>query len=162
MQIKKDWKYYLGLMLFGASFLPYVTIFFIMPFWGLSAARYLIISSLLAMSAEAMFVLSVMFLGRTIVDVMKAAIKRVFKSAFSQQRPISYTRYVIGMIMFVSSMIYPTLSIEMILYFHEVSFVGQLNMMFILFSGDIMFIASFFVLGAGFITRLKSAFKYQQ
>jgi hypothetical protein len=64
--------------------------------------------------------------------------------------------------MFFASLIYPTVITEMILIFNKVKQVGELNMMFILFSGDIMFIASFFVLGNDFITKLKSAFRYQQ
>ncbi|API86037.1 transporter suffix domain-containing protein [Francisella uliginis] len=158
---KKDWKYCLGLMLFCLSFVPYIIVFCIMPFLGLSTASYLAISSILLASAEGMFVISVMLLGRTIVDAMKAGVKRVFKSAFSQQKPISYKRYLLGIIMFFASLIYPTVITEMVLIFDKVKQVGELNMILILFSGDLIFIASFFVLGTDFITKLKSAFKYR-
>jgi hypothetical protein len=133
-----------------------------MPFLGLSAASYLAISSILLASAEGMFVLSVMLLGRAIIDAIKAGIKKIFKSAFSRQKPISYKRYLLGIIMFFASLIYPTFVTEMILIFDKIKQVGELNMIFILFSGDVIFIASFFVLGTDFITKLKSAFKYQQ
>lgn len=132
-----------------------------MPFLGLSTASYLAISSILLASAKGMFVISVMLLGRTIVDAMKAGVKRVFKSAFSQQKPIGYKRYLLGIIMFFASLIYPTVITEMILIFDKVKQVGELNMILILFSGDLIFIASFFVLGTDFITKLKSTFKYR-
>ncbi|QIW11066.1 transporter suffix domain-containing protein [Francisella sp. LA112445] len=159
---KKDWKYYLGIVFFCLSFVPYIIVFCIMPFLGLSAASYLAISSILLASAEGMFVLSVMLLGRAIIDAIKAGIKKIFKSAFSGQKPISYKRYLLGIIMFFASLIYPTLVTEMILIFDKIKQVGELNMIFILFSGDVIFIASFFVLGTDFVTKLKSAFKYQQ
>ncbi|ASG69059.1 cytochrome C biogenesis protein cycl [Francisella halioticida] len=160
--MKKDWKYYLGLMLFCLSFAPYIIVFCIMPFLDLSTASYLAVSSILLVSAEGVFVLSVMLLGKTIVDAIKAGIKKIFKSAFSQQKSISYQRYLLGMIMFFASLIYPTVITEMILIFNKIKEVGELNMVFILFSGDVIFIASFFVLGSDFITKLKSAFKHQQ
>jgi hypothetical protein len=139
----KDWKYYLGILLFILSFVPYVIVFCIMPFLSLSAAQYLAASSILLISAEGIFVLSVMLLGKTIIDAIKAAIKTIFKSAFTQHKPISYSRYIIGLVMFFASLIYPTLVIELIL-----------------FSGDVIFITSFFVLGGEFIAKLKLAFKY--
>ena len=129
-----------------------------MPFLGLSTASYLAISSILLASAEGMFVISVMLLGRTIVDAMKAGVKRVFKSAFSQQKPISYKRYLLGIIMFFASLIYPTVITEMILIFDKVKQVGELNMILILFSGYLIFIASFFVLGADFYNKVKVGF----
>ncbi|MDE4988649.1 cytochrome C biogenesis protein cycl, partial [Francisella tularensis subsp. holarctica] len=74
---------------------------------------------------------------------------------------ISYTRNSIGLIMFFASLVYPTLVLEMILIFDKINQVGQLYMMLILFSGDIICIAIFFVLGGDFIIKLKSLFKYQ-
>ncbi|MBD1307836.1 cytochrome C biogenesis protein cycl, partial [Francisella tularensis subsp. holarctica] len=82
-------------------------VFVIMPFLGLSTSSYLAASSILLISAEAIFLVSVMLLGRAImllgraiIDAIKAAIKKVFKSAFINQKPISYTRHSIGLIMF--------------------------------------------------------------
>lgn len=160
--MEKDSKYYLGILLFILSFVPYILVFVIMPFLGLSTSSYLAASSILLISAEAIFLVSVMLLGRAIIDAIKAAIKKVFKSAFTNQKPISYTRHSIGLIMFFASLVYPTLLLEMILIFDKINQVGQLNMMLILFSGDIIFIASFFVLGGDFISKLKSLFKYQK
>lgn len=157
----KDIKYYLGLSLFIISFIPYIVVFAILPFVGLSTATYLAVSSILLISAEVMFVISVMLLGKTIITAIKSAIKQVFKNAFSQQKPISYKRYMIGIVMFFSSLVYPTVSMELILLFDKVVQVGEINMVLILFSGDVIFIGSFFVLGSDFITRLKLAFKYE-
>jgi hypothetical protein len=53
-----------------------------MPFLGLSTASYLAISSILLASAEGMFVLSVMLLGRAIIDAIKAGIKRYLNLLF--------------------------------------------------------------------------------
>lgn len=159
--MKKDWKYYFGLSLFVLSFVPYIVVFCILPFVGLSTTSYLAASSVLLISAEGMFVLSVMFLGKTIIDTIKSGIKTIFKSAFSQQKPISYKRYLLGLIMFFTSLVYPTVAMEMILLFEKVHQIGQFNMMLILFSGDIIFILSFFVLGSDFISKLKLAFKYE-
>lgn len=41
--------------------------------------------------------MSVMLLDRVIIDAIKAVIKKVFKSTFASQTPISRTRYVIGL-----------------------------------------------------------------
>ncbi|APC90932.1 MULTISPECIES: transporter suffix domain-containing protein [Francisella] len=158
--MKKDWKYYLGILFFILSFVPYIVVFAVMPFLGLSTSSYLAASSILLISAEGMFVVSVMLLGRAIMDTIKSAIKKVFKSAFTSQKPISQTRHVIGLGMFFTSLIYPTLITEMILLFDKVQQVGQLTMMLILFSGDVIFVASFFVLGGEFISKLRAAFKY--
>ena len=133
-----------------------------MPFMGLSTSSYLAASSILLISAEGIFVVSVMLLGRAIIDAIKAVIKKVFKSAFASQTPISRTRHVIGLVMFFASLIYSTLITKMILLFDKVQQVGQLNIIVILFSGDIIFIASFFVLGSEFISKLKAAFKYHK
>ncbi|KFJ42610.1 transporter suffix domain-containing protein [Francisella philomiragia] len=156
----KDWKYYLGLLLFILSFVPYIVVFCIMPFLGLSTSSYLAISSILLVSAEGIFLISVMLLGKVIIDTIKSAIKTIFKSAFTTQKPISRKRHSIGLVMFFASLVYPTLLLEMILIFDKISQVGQLNMMFVLFSGDIIFVASFFVLGGDFINKLKSVFRY--
>ncbi|MDE5000934.1 cytochrome C biogenesis protein cycl, partial [Francisella tularensis subsp. holarctica] len=77
--------------------------FLIMPFLGLSTSIYLADSSILLISAEAIFIVSVMLLVRAIIDAIKAAIKKVFKSSFINQKPISYTRHRIGLIMFFAS-----------------------------------------------------------
>lgn len=156
--MKKDWKYYLGILLFILSFVPYIVVFAIMPFMGLSTSSYLAASSILLISAEGIFVVSLMLLGRAIIDAIKAVIKKVFKSAFASQTPISRTRHIIGLVMFFTSLIYPTLITE----FDKVQQVGQLNIIVILFSGDVIFIASFFVLGGEFISKLKVAFKYHK
>ncbi|MEY8702116.1 transporter suffix domain-containing protein [Francisella philomiragia] len=158
--MKKDWKYYLGLLLFILSFVPYIVVFCIMPFLGLSTSSYLAISSILLVSAEGIFLISVMLLGKVIIDTIKSAIKTIFKSAFTTQKPISRTRHSIGLVMFFASLVYPTLLLEMILIFDKINQVGQLNMMLVLFSGDIIFVASFFVLGGDFINKLKSVFRY--
>ncbi|AXA34477.1 transporter suffix domain-containing protein [Francisella adeliensis] len=158
----KNLKYYLGISLFVISFVPYIIVFAILPFVSLATATYLAVSSILLISAEVIFVISVMLLGKTIVTAIKDTIKKVFKNAFSQQKPISYKRYIIGMIMFFSSLVYPTISMELILLFDKARQVGEVNMMLILFSGDIIFIGSFFVLGSDFITKLKLAFKYDE
>ncbi|AJC48527.1 transporter suffix domain-containing protein [Allofrancisella guangzhouensis] len=158
---KKDWKYYLGVCFFILSFIPYILVFCVMPFMNLSTSSYLAISSILLVSAESIFILSVMLLGKTIISTIKATIAKIFKKTFIQDKPISYKRYIIGMIMFFSSLLYPTALIELILVFDKVDHIGKVNMMFILFSGDILFIGSFFVLGGDFINKLKLAFKYQ-
>ncbi|AEB28055.1 transporter suffix domain-containing protein [Francisella hispaniensis] len=160
--MQKGWKYYLGILLFVLSFVPYIVVFCIIPFLGLSTSNYLAISSILLISAEGIFLVSVMLLGKVIIDTIKSAIRKVFKSAFTAQNPISRIRHNIGLIMFFASLIYPTLLLEMILIFDKINQVGQLNMMLILFSGDIVFIASFFILGGEFISKLKSLFKYHK
>ncbi|MDE4963743.1 cytochrome C biogenesis protein cycl, partial [Francisella tularensis subsp. holarctica] len=76
-------------------------------------------SSILLISAEALFLVSVMLLCRAIIDDIKAAIKKVFKSAFINQIPISYTRHSIGLILFFARLVYPTLLLEMILIFDK-------------------------------------------
>ncbi|KEI35166.1 hypothetical protein FRA_41c10600 [Francisella sp. W12-1067] len=158
---KKDWKYYLGMSFFILSFVPYILVFCIMPFIGFSTSSYLAISSVLLISAEGIFILSVMLLGETIVMTIKTAIAKVFKKTFTYNKSISYKRYLIGIIMFFSSLFYPTVLMELILLFDKIDQVGKVNMMLILFSGDILFIGSFFVLGGDFINKLKLAFKYQ-
>ncbi len=57
----------LGLFLFIVSFLPWLAIFFIVPFLPLSIAEKTTIDVVLAVVAEVCFWLSVVFLGKEVV-----------------------------------------------------------------------------------------------
>lgn len=159
-EVKKDWKYYLGIVLFSISWFPYIFVFGILPFLRLSTAMALSVASVALVSAEVMFALSVVLLGKTIIDAIKKAVRSIFGNLFSFGKPAGRKRYTLGIIMLITSLIYPTLVTEIILLFDLLPMVGKVNLILILFSGDVLFVASFFILGSNFFQKIKSIFEW--
>ena len=160
--MKKGWKFYLGIGLFTYSWLPYIFVFTIMPFLGLSTVEALSLSSGLLISAEVAFAISIALLGKEFMQLIKSKIKRVFftKSGEYKSKPIGKTRFLIGMIIFLISLILPTLLLEVVFYNNWEEAIGYQNFIYILVAFDVLFICSLFILGFEFIDKVRKLFTY--
>jgi len=161
--MKKGWKFYLGIVLFTYSWLPYIFVFTIMPFLGFSTVEALSLSSGLLISAEVAFAISIALLGKEFMHLIKSKIKRLFftKSGEYKSKPIGKTRYRLGMIIFLISLIVPTLLLEVIFYYNWEEAIGYQNFIYILVAFDVLFICSLFLLGFEFIDKVRKLFTYQ-
>ncbi len=161
--MKKTWKFYLGITLFTYSFMPYIFVFMIMPFLHFSTAQALSISSVVLISAETAFVISITLLGKDFLNMIKAKFKSIFgrKESSSPSKPISKLRYRIGIILFIFTLSIPTILTEVILYYDYVTVIGLNNLLYIFLSFDVLFISSLFILGSEFINKLRGLFTYK-
>jgi hypothetical protein len=153
--IEKNFKYYLGISLIVYSFLPYIFVFTILPFLELSTEDSLTLSTILIVSSEGAFFIAVALLGKQFVNLIKQNAKSYFLH-------VSKSRYNIGLVMFVISMIVPTFSLELLLYFDILDSFGEKNALYLLLSMDALFIVSLFVLGGDFWEKVKKLFEYPQ
>jgi len=162
MEIKRDWKYYLGITLFVYSFLPYcvagILLFFHMPI-----ARLLKLLGIFIASAEISFVASAALLGKTVIEAIKSKIYSIFKPRVAMQpMPISKARHHTGIALLLLSFVpYFVTEIGLLLGYPKTE-QGHMNLFFIFLLGDAMFIISLFVLGADFWERLKKLFEWQR
>jgi len=80
--MKKTWKFYLGIALFTYSWIPYIFVFLIMPFLSFTTTEALSISSVILVTAEVAFAISIALLGKDFINMLKAK----FKSKFLKRR----------------------------------------------------------------------------
>ena len=160
--IKKNWKYYLGIILFIYSFIPYIAtgiiFFFKVPIGQLIA----LIGGFLT-SAEIAFAISIVLLGKPFIQLMKAKFKNYFKhhKAPHTAKPISKLRHYIGIILLLLSFI-PDLLVITLLFFGWLDpATGSMLILIIMLSGTTLFIAGLFVMGSGFWDRLQKLFQWQ-
>lgn len=160
--MKKNWKYYFGIGLIIYSFLPYIFVFMIMPFLSFTTAEALSISSVILVTAEVAFVSAVALLGKDFINMIKAKFKSKFARKGDEKifKPISKTRFRIGIILFILTLSLPTVLTEVALYYNYVETIGLNNLLYILLSFDIIFIISLFILGGEFIDKLRGLFTY--
>jgi hypothetical protein len=158
----KDWKYYLGLTLLCYSFLPVCTVelLFFLP---LGAAEKATIALIYVGSGEIAFITAVALLGKPFMEALKSRIKGFFtwgkELPAPPPRPISRSRHTIGVTMFFMSFLpYPV--VEGILIFGHPAGRDLHHLVAAMLAGDIIFVASLFVLGSEFWERLKKLFEW--
>lgn len=160
--IKKNWKYYLGIILFIYSFVPYIAtgliFFFKVPVGQLIA----LIGGFLT-SAEIAFAISIVLLGKPFIQLIKSK----FKSFFKRQKvphvakPISKLRHYIGIILLLLSFI-PDFLVITLLFFGQIDIKsGSMLILIIMLGGTTLFIAGLFIMGSSFWDRLQNLFRYQ-
>jgi|AntAceMinimDraft_15_1070371.scaffolds.fasta_scaffold09880_4 hypothetical protein len=160
--MKKTWKFYLGIALFTYSWIPYIFVFLIMPFLSFTTTEALSISSVILVTAEVAFAISIALLGKDFINMLKAK----FKSKFSKKggkesfKPISKLRYRIGIILFIFTLAIPSILTEVVLYYDYLDYIGLNNLLYIYLSFDVIFISSLFILGGEFIDKLRGLFTY--
>ncbi|MBE0649154.1 MAG: transporter suffix domain-containing protein [Bacteroidales bacterium] len=162
--MKKNWKFYLGIVLFTYSWIPYIFVFLIEPFLSFSTTVALSLSSALLISAEVAFAISVVLLGKEFIKLIKTKLRTKFfrEKGDPGYKPISRLRYRIGIIIFLISMAVPTLLMEVLLYFDFVHLIGDTNSLYILLAFDVLFISSIFILGGEFLDKLRGLFTYSK
>ncbi len=162
IKIKKNWKYYLGIILFIYSFIPYIAtgliFFFKVPIGQLIA----LIGGFLT-SAEIAFAISIVLLGKPFIQIMKAK----FKGFFKRQKvphvpvPISKWRHYTGITIILLSFI-PDLLIIILLSLGQLNIeTGSMLILIIMLTGTTLFIGGLFVMGSDFWDRLQKLFKWQ-
>mgnify|MGYP000868173482 FL=1 len=160
MHPEKNWKYYLGLSLFGYSFVPILTVelLFFLP---LSHAQAASMALIYVGSGEVAFFAAIALLGRSFVETLKAKFKAFFirNKPAQPPRPIGKTRHTVGVILFFASFFPYPFVVAALIFLHPTG--RDLNyLVAALLAGDGIFITSLFVLGGEFWERLKRLFEW--
>lgn len=160
--MKKDKKYYLGIALFGYSFIPYIFTFLILPFLPISNVKAVSIATGLLISSEIAFLLSVALLGKPLIQLIKSKIKTsIFKKkGAADLKPVGKIRHFTGITMLLVASIVPYFLTEMALLLGYVEKYGHSALIGLLVIGDVLFITSFFVLGGEFWARVNKLFRW--
>jgi hypothetical protein len=156
MMVKKDIKFYTGIILLIYSIIPYLLAAIIIPFFHITGAL-LAGLGLLIISAEIAFVISVILLGAPLIQHIK---KNLLSNTFFPSNPISKIRHYCGVILFFTSFI-PYFLVEVFLLFHAIAQHHTLLLLLLLF-GDFLFIISILVLGKTFWVKLKNLFRQEK
>jgi hypothetical protein len=116
-----------------------------------------LISGLLALGIPELFMLiAVGILGKAGFQYLKKSIFSWFRK-YGPPDTVSKTRYIVGLILFSSSIIQGLI----LPYIWEYVPTIEENLFYILISGDIILIASLFILGGDFWDKLRSLFVYR-
>ncbi len=160
----RDWKYYLGMGLLIYNVVPYGFVFLILPFLSVSKVSALSLATGLLVSAEIAFLLSVALLGKPFVQLLKSKIKGLIfrKKEDSPLRPVGRFRHRAGITMLLLASFVPYFLTEILLAMNFVEKHGHTALLFILVIGDLLFVASFFVLGGEFWGRVKSLLEWPE
>jgi len=161
--MKKDKKYYLGIALFGYSFIPYIFTFLILPFLPISNVKAVSIATGLLISSEVSFFLSVALLGKPFIQLLKSKIKgSIFRKKGDAPliKPVGKFRHRAGITMLLIASTVPYSFTEIALMLGFVEKYGHATLVGVLIIGDMLFIASFFVLGSEFWGRVKKLFQW--
>ena len=160
--MKKDKKYYLGIALFGYSFIPYIFTFLILPFLPVSKVAAVSIATGLLISSEISFLLCVVLLGKPFMQLIKSKIKAsIFrKKGVAHLKPVGKVRHSVGITMLLVASIVPYFLTEIALFLGYVEQYGHTALIGLLILGDVLFITSFFVLGGEFWGRVKELFQW--
>ena len=157
--MEKNWKYYLGMTLFLYSWLPYVAAGALLLF-AIPIKEFVGIMAVFIASAEISFVISIFFLGKTFVKMLKEKVLGIFfrHKAVQPVKPISKLRHYIGVTLLLLSFV-PCFVIEILLLFgYPKTDGGHLYMFISVILGYTIFILSLFVLGSDFWEHAKKLF----
>ncbi len=162
LKIKKDWKYYLGIVLFIYSWIPYIATGIIF-FFKIPIDQIIAIVGGFLTSAEIAFAISVVLLGKTFIKLIKAKFIAIFRRKVPHvPKPISKWRYYTGLTIFLLSFLPDILIVIFLFLGYPYTETGHTVILAIMLGGMTMFIAGLFILGSGFWGRLQNLFKYQR
>jgi hypothetical protein len=154
-QMKKDWKYYLGVSLFFYSFLP-MSIVAILPFLGLTLAQAGAFAVVFLASGEVAFLFAAALLGKEFLTALKNRIKAWFKRPH-EPKPISRNRHRFGIALLTASFLpHYVMLIYLVFFSHSESEINFLA--WTLVAGEMAFMAGLFILGGDFWDRLRELF----
>jgi hypothetical protein len=157
--IKKDWKFYTGIVFLILTIIVDVS-FLIVPFLGLSGSITVLFLTIFAAAGECFFLISILFLGKTIVQKVKEKLAIWFKKLSPVPAiHISRGRHITGVWLFLISFIpYPAIELSLLLgYPAQGEHYAYLLMLVV---GDILFTISLFLLGEPFWGKLKQLFRW--
>jgi hypothetical protein len=158
-QIKKDWKYYLGLTLFCYCFVPLLTVELV-AFLPLSTEQAVVFGAIYVGSGELAFLLSLALLGKPFVTMLKEKLFGFFRRKPGAAKPVGRFRHRIGVVLFLGSFA-PYFIAELALLFMDPENISLRGLLYLLLSGDVAFIVSLFVLGDPFWDKLKALFRWE-
>jgi hypothetical protein len=154
---EKGWKYYLGLTLFAYS-LATIPLAALCP-WLFSAAVAAAVVTGVVISGEVGFWVSAALLGKPFVEALKAKLKGWFARPAAPPRPVGRGRHAFGLVLFSLSFVtyYVALSIPFLGWERRAALAG---IVVVALSGELLFLASLFVLGGEFWERLKALYRW--
>jgi len=161
MRIEKNWKYYLGIILFAYSLIPYITVIFI-PFLHLPHTTALTVAGGMVASAEIAFFIAAVLLGKPFIEMVKAKVKGciVKKRGLGAPAPhISKVRHYSGVTLLIFSF-FPYYIAELALLIAHLDTHGLHMIVGFMLMGEALFIISLFILGGEFWDRLKKLFEW--
>lgn len=154
------WKHRAGLTLIAYSILPLCTVELV-AFLPVSASLAVTLGAVYLASGEIAFLAAVALLGKPFVTAIKDKIKGfLFKPGTpGAPRIISRTRHVIGVTLFLLSVVpyYATMGILLLAHPKEPD---PQALLCLLLAGEGLFFVSLFVLGEEFWARLKRLFEW--
>jgi len=158
--LRKDWKYRLGMGLFIYSLVPLCTIELV-ALLPLDTAEIVTLGAVYIGSGELAFLAAVALLGRPFIQSVKDKIKGFFfsKRPAAPPRPIGKIRHGLGIALLAGSLI-PYYASIAILLFTRSQEADARTLLYLLLSGEVLFLASLFVLGGEFWARLKRLFEW--
>ncbi|MFC2149194.1 transporter suffix domain-containing protein [Candidatus Auribacterota bacterium] len=159
--IEKNWKFYTGISLFIFSYFPYLFAPFI-PLLPVSHTAMISIAAISVTSAELIFFISILLLGKPFMVWMKAmAIKYIFRGkAASAPAYFAKIRHYLGVTLFCMSFI-PYFVTEVAILIRDPQPHTLHIYLGVMLSGNALFIISLFVLGGDFWEKLKDLFVWQ-
>ncbi|MFK5855338.1 MAG: transporter suffix domain-containing protein [Bacteroidota bacterium] len=160
--IKRNWKYYLGIILFIYSFIPYIATGLIF-FFNVPIGQLIALIGAFLTSAEVSFAISIVLLGKPFLLIIKTKFKSLFKRNEEPRvtKPISKLRHYIGITLLLLSF-FPDLLVITLLFLGSFDTeTGNMILLAIMLGGTTLFITGLFVMGSGFWDRLQNLFKWQ-
>ena len=147
----------LGAAMLGLSIaLPLLGIT-IVTFLNLGKAQTAALSAGALMAGELLGILAIAVMGKPGYIFLKVKIAALFKRHGPSQT-VSRGRYRFGLVLFFIPLLFGWISV----YIHAVIPGFQLELLPYALAGDLLFIASFFVLGGDFWDRLQSLFRHEE
>ncbi len=158
--LRKDWKRRLGIGLVIYSVVPLLTIELV-ALLPLDTAEIVTLGAVYIGSGELAFLAAVALLGRPFIQSVKDKIKDFFfsKKPAAPPRPIGKLRHGLGIALLVGSLI-PYYAAIAILLFTRSRETEARTLLYLLLSGEALFLTSLFVLGGEFWERLKRLFEW--
>jgi hypothetical protein len=157
---RKDWRHRLGIGLFIYSLIPICTIELV-ALVPLDAAGTVTLGAVYIASGELAFLAAAALLGKPFIQSVKDKIKGFFSFSKSPAapRPIGRFRHGLGVGMLLASLA-PYYAAMGILLFSRPQESDARTLLYLLLSGEALFLASLFVLGGEFWERLKRLFQW--
>ena len=156
---KRDWRYYLGLLLFVLSLiLPLLALIFV-PMLGVSPGISAILYGLsVAGGPDVLLIAAAALMGKDNLEYLFSKLGNWFKDLVKWDQ-VSPQRYRFGLWLMVLSIV-----VTLILFYFLPESLRVGNQpgwgFYVTIAADIVFIISFFVLGAEFWAKIKALFQY--
>ena len=159
LEIKKDWRYYVGLILLVLSLiLPLLALIFV-PMLGLSGGTSSILYGLSVVGGpDVLLIAAAALMGKENLDYLFSKLGGWFKNLVKWDQ-VTPKRYRVGVWLLVISML-----TTLVLFY---IFPGSLREgdqpgwgFYVTIGADILFVISFFILGAEFWAKIRALFQY--